>query len=67
MILSPVSFFCSGSTLGRHLMGSDEEQVDQSNYAQWQRPAEMSSVWPDPSSRRRDLLRATGIPSRPNL
>jgi len=36
MILSPVSFFCPGSTLGRHLMGSDEEQVDQSNCAQWQ-------------------------------
>jgi hypothetical protein len=44
MILSPASFFCPGSALGRHLMESDEEQIDQSNYAQWQRPAEMSSV-----------------------
>src|SRR3984893_11824652 len=55
MILSPVSCFCPGSALGRHLMGSDEEQVGQSNNAQWRSPAEMSSAWPDPSSRRRDL------------
>jgi hypothetical protein len=34
MILPPVSFFCPGSALGRHLMGSDEEQVGQSNDAQ---------------------------------
>jgi len=34
MILSPVSCFCPGSALGRHLMGSDEEQVGQSNNAQ---------------------------------
>src|SRR5271169_5287574 len=33
MILSPGSFFCPGSALGRHLMGSDEEQVGQSNSA----------------------------------
>jgi hypothetical protein len=31
IILSPVSFFCPGSALGRHLMGSDEERVGQSN------------------------------------
>jgi len=67
MILSPVSFFCPGSALGRHLMGSDEEQVDQSNYAQWQRPAEMSSVWPDHRPGDGTLLRAAGIPNRPNL
>jgi hypothetical protein len=29
-----VSFFCPGSALGRHLMGSDKEQVGQSNNAQ---------------------------------
>src|SRR6266478_5421954 len=33
MILSPVSCFCPGSALGRHLIGSDEEQVGQSNNA----------------------------------
>jgi hypothetical protein len=44
MILSPVSFFCPGSALGRHLMGSDKEQVGQSNNAQWRSPAEMSSA-----------------------
>ena len=33
-ILSPVSRFCPGSALGRHLMGSDEEQVGQPNSAQ---------------------------------
>src|SRR5208283_5993395 len=33
MILSPASCFCPGSALGRHLMGSDEEQVGQSNSA----------------------------------
>jgi hypothetical protein len=33
LILSPGSFFCPGSALGRHLMGSDEEQVGQSNSA----------------------------------
>jgi hypothetical protein len=42
--LSLVSFFCLGSAPGRHLMGSDEEQVGQSNNAQWRCPAEMSSV-----------------------
>jgi transposase len=33
-ILSSVSRFCPGSALGRHLMGSDEEQVGQPNSAQ---------------------------------
>jgi hypothetical protein len=30
----PRRSFCPGSALGRHLMGSDEEQVGQSNNAQ---------------------------------
>jgi hypothetical protein len=34
MILSPASRFCTGSTLSRHLMGADEEQVGQPNSAQ---------------------------------
>ena len=44
LILSPGSFFCPGSALGRHLMGLDKEQVGQSNNAQWQGPAKMSSA-----------------------
>ena len=44
LILSPGSFFCPGSALGRHLMGLDEEQVGQSKNAQWQGPAKMSSA-----------------------
>jgi hypothetical protein len=30
VILLPVSCFCPGSARGRHLMGSDEEQVGRS-------------------------------------
>jgi transposase len=44
LILSPGSFFCPGSALGRHLMGLDKEQVGQSKNAQWQGPAKMSSA-----------------------
>jgi hypothetical protein len=44
LILSPGSLFCPGSALGRHLMGLDKEQVGQSNNAQWQGPAELSSA-----------------------
>jgi hypothetical protein len=36
--------YSPGSALGRHLMGSDEEQVGQSKNAQWQCPAEMTSA-----------------------
>src|SRR3954466_7071872 len=51
MILLPVSCFCPGSARGRHLMGSDEERVGQSKYAQSSKVAPLCNMRPDPIHR----------------
>lgn len=53
---------------GRHLMGSDEEQVGQSSSA-WSPcgAAEHFAAWPGPSSRRRDLAPGGWYPGPPEL
>ena len=65
MILSPVSCFCPGSAPGRHLMGSDEEQVGQSKKRAVVRTAPPRIMRPDLIHRPGDGTLLRGLVSRP--
>ena len=65
MILLPVSCFCPGSALGRHLMRSDEERVGQSNYARSSKVAPLCNMQPDLIHRPGNGTLLRGLVSRP--